>query len=396
MDAFSAGLALLGLVLPLSIAGTNVAAVLLSLIVLWKAREARQWKAVFHPLVYALLAYCAWSLISSALGAYPKEGFGLFHKDFHKLWIVTLLLVAGRQADSQRPFEWLAAPTLVAALIGLWQVAVGRPDSWNGAWARAHAFVHPVSFGEMMALVLLGGVCYALAGPASPKARRWALAWCLPVGAALYLSQTRAAVLAFGCGLGVVFLLDRRLRRFFPAALGVFAASLGVLEVLPMGGRALTRLAFDWLHPHAQGARAQLGRLALWKTALAMFRAHPLSGVGPGGYRLLYQSFGGTAFDGQAVWGSAHDLYLHQLAERGLVGLAVVLAVLGVMTWRAVGAARRRPDAVRLWAAGAMAAFFVMNVTEVAFQNEQVTTLLLYIWCLAETGASPQEHDALD
>jgi hypothetical protein len=32
-----------------------------------------------------------------------------------------------------------------------------------------------------------------------------------------------------------------------------------------------------------------------------------------------------------------------------------------------------------------MVAFLVMNLTEVAFQNELVTTFFLFVWALAET-----------
>jgi hypothetical protein len=34
-----------------------------------------------------------------------------------------------------------------------------------------------------------------------------------------------------------------------------------------------------------------------------------------------------------------------------------------------------------------MAAFIVMNLTEVAFQNELVATLLLFIWARAEAAS---------
>ena len=75
------------------------------------------------------------------------------------------------------------------------------------------------------------------------------------------------------------------------------------------------------------------------------------------------------------------------MAERGLLGfaaLAIVLAVLTVLAWRR---ARKNPNAFNLWAAGSMVCFLVMNLTEVAFQNEQVTTLVLFIWAWSSANS---------
>ena len=67
-------------------------------------------------------------------------------------------------------------------------------------------------------------------------------------------------------------------------------------------------------------------RAALTLAGLLMFQAHPIVGVGPGGF--------GTALDhygAQIPWlwdyvGSAHNSYVHMAAETGLVGLIALLA----------------------------------------------------------------------
>ena len=94
-----------------------------------------------------------------------------------------------------------------------------------------------------------------------------------------------------------------------------------------------------------------------------------------------------TAWDALIAWGNAHNVYLHQLAERGFLGLILLLAALWLMLLGAWRAEQARRDAWTLWAAAATAAFLVMNLTEVAWQTEQVFTLFIFVWLL---GAGPR------
>src|SRR5207247_7448481 len=42
-------------------------------------------------------------------------------------------------------------------------------------------------------------------------------------------------------------------------------------------------------------ARARPGRLVLWRAALQMIKAHPITGVGPDNFRLAYGEYAGIA-----------------------------------------------------------------------------------------------------
>ena len=65
---------------------------------------------------------------------------------------------------------------------------------------------------------------------------------------------------------------------------------------------------------------------------------------------------------------------------------AALLALFWSFLARAWRHARRDSNALSLWALAATAAFLVMNLTESAFQNEQIATLFLFIWALGETA----------
>ena len=103
-------------------------------------------------------------------------------------------------------------------------------------------------------------------------------------------------------------------------------------------------------------------------------------GVGPGGYHHNFPVYHPGPLDGESGWGSAHNLYLHQLAERGALGALALLALCATLFTRAARAARSDTDTRSLWAAGAVATLLAMSLTETTFHNEQFATLILLVW----------------
>ena len=183
------------------------------------------------------------------------------------------------------------------------------------------------------------------------------------------------ALLAAFAGFVFVSLLEPRARRWALAALLLVAAVGAAWEFMPNGGRALSSsfAHYDSHNPHQ-------ARWALWSTALRMFSAHPATGVGPGGYRRLFTAYHPGPIDGEPASASAHNLYLQQLAERGLLGAVALLLLCAAFLARAVRAVRIEADTRALWAAGAVVVLLAMSLTETSFQNEQFSTLFLLIW----------------
>jgi O-antigen ligase len=131
----------------------------------------------------------------------------------------------------------------------------------------------------------------------------------------------------------------------------------------------------------------QFTRLALWDAAWSIFKDHLWLGVGPSNYATVFTDYHHGLIEGRAVWGSAHNIFLQHLAERGLAGLAALLALFGAFLSRAWAGARSAPGPAGLLALGVVTAFLVMNLTESAFQNEQITTLFLAIWAYTDSPA---------
>ncbi|MGH2744452.1 MAG: O-antigen ligase family protein, partial [Thermoleophilaceae bacterium] len=182
----------------------------------------------------------------------------------------------------------------------------------------------------------------------SPRAEGLAMLGALILLAAAAALLTLLATREGGGGAGL------RMRR----RTAVFALA----GMLLLGG-ALVAAAFE-ARPEARspafgatGARLRSvdsNRYAYWRVALGTFAAHPLHGIGSGGFVVDWLQEREVVDPTR----EPHSLYLGTLAELGLVGLAALLAFLG-----GVAAAARR-----LWradpglAAGPVAALAVWAV----------------------------------
>ena len=98
-------------------------------------------------------------------------------------------------------------------------------------------------------------------------------------------------------------------------------------------------------------------RLAAWETAIRLFLAQPLAGVGPG-------QFAGAAFvdglpsridDAFHVWTSAHNFVLQVAVEWGLIGLAGLFLVLWPMLRQVYRDRSQAFDPAQWWVASVVA-----------------------------------------
>ncbi|MCM2304435.1 MAG: O-antigen ligase family protein [Elusimicrobia bacterium] len=388
--ALSFGLAALAFALPLSIAGVNAALAAISLAWIWLfANDRRPAAAALvaiarSPAFIALAAYAGWALVASLSSLDPAASLRLWPKDAHKLWAFLAIGVALIAADKIRVAMPLAAGLGLHAAVGV--VQAGSEWIAGAARVRAHGFLHPVSYAEIMGIGLLGAAAYLARPEGSAGRRRAAGAAAALLSAALVASQTRAVLIALVAAYGAACALDARWRRHALAAIVILAGVVAFWEVMPTGGRSLRNL-----FAQDSASSPHRARLALWDVALRVARDRPAAGVGPGQYRQAFDRYHPENLDGEGTWGNAHNVYLHQLAERGVPGLLILLAALGTLLLGAWRAERARRDAWSLWAATATAAFLVMNLTEVAWQTEQVASFLLLVWLLGTTARPARE-----
>ena len=376
------------LCLPLSIAGANISwgLLLAGLLAYRAAGGAVAFRAHRSILEWPLIVYLVVAVLAAALGVAPSNSFCHMHQDVHKLWFYVLFSVALATEPAAKAILAMAAGFSVACAIGLLQIPWGYLMSPE--WPRARAFMHPVTFGEQVCIAALGAVCFLAKPPAFFKgqnARLLTWTFLALTLAALFLSQTRGAILSLLAGLTAVASLAPKLRRFVLVALLAVAANWVFVGTFRYD-LSLKNQAREWVALESSAAASdRFVRLSLWKVAWRMGKDHPWTGVGPNNYRAVLPQYLQTTFEDLSdSWGTAHNLFLHHFAERGLLGLGAVLLFLGAFWSRALQRVRERPNAWNLWAYGVASAFPIMNLTEVALQVETVWMLVFFIWLWAE------------
>jgi O-antigen ligase len=207
-------------------------------------------------------------------------------------------------------------------------------------------------------------------------------------GVAIVFTFQRAAYIALVAGLVTLGVLLHRLgrARALPWLLAglVLVAAVVVIDAVWLQGRALGRLA---------RLAQDENRLRLWQTAARMALDHPLLGVGTGRYAFFFHQYAGELARGFGpFWGTAHSLYLHLLAEQGLVGLLSFAALFGGV-W--LGAARRLPaldDSRGLALAGLLAAlggWLVYGIVQFTFRVPALVYLVALLAGAAVALAPP-------
>jgi O-antigen ligase len=146
--------------------------------------------------------------------------------------------------------------------------------------------------------------------------------------------------------------------------LALAASAVAVTQVERQGGRDAPEASPGRL------ASVQSNRYAYWKVALRTFGDHPLRGVGSGGFQaewLRERPFREPVRD-------AHSLYLETPAEVGLVGLALVLALLA-----SVAVAARRAAAAYAGPVAALVAYALHAVVDWDWELPALTLIALVL-----------------
>jgi len=419
IEAFEAPKAALVRVLGAAALGGAVAA----------ARATRRRGAWFAaPLDAAMLAWFAAETLATARSVAPVASLvgDPLQRDG---WLTALGLLglygAARGATREpgaaaRLLGALAGAAALASLYALVQAAQLDPLRWarvatygpDGALVRPFGTLgHP----NLLGVVTAAALCVALARAHAAPARRWLWAPLAALfAAATLLTFSRGAWLAaLGGGAVTGALLLRAARRAAPAAArgarasaapgardarralrrallaaAALAAVVALFAVTGWGALFAERFG-DLLSPtRASGS----SRIEIWRAAIAMWLARPLTGQGPDTFGLLFplhQTAAYWRYEWAGLPVQAHSVPLHALATRGAAGglallaCAVAFAATARRAWRAPGAERATLAAL----IGAPAAVAVAGL----FGAVGVTGALIAVVCAAALASAGEE-----
>ncbi|HEY3768610.1 MAG TPA: O-antigen ligase family protein [Candidatus Angelobacter sp.] len=234
--------------------------------------------------------------------------------------------------DTRALMKTLMASTVVVALFGFYQMAIGgysllydilypiqeeirQIPPWEG---RITSFLeHYNGLAGYLNLVIPFCIVFAVRS-GDPRLRSLSR-WCFALASmALLLTQSRGGLLAYAAMLVVsacFFAPDRKARMRRIAAVLVFCLLAG----------AVAGLFFERLSEIDDFTT--VSRLAIWGGAFTVFAHAPLIGTGFGNLRAL---LGGLLNLPDGWTGDAHNLYLELLAETGLAGSIVFAVLIGV------------------------------------------------------------------
>jgi len=293
------------------------------------------------PVIWPLLAIMG-TAVSALLGAAGAHGPAA----------LDLVVAAGLAAclvaeeDPTLGMRILTGHTLAVTLAGLYglvQFYGGDPFVWQrgfAAGAPGSTYGNPLFLADGLAAAVVCGTALA----SRPGGRGW-LGWSVTTSvavAALLTTQARGAWI--GCAVAGVVWFVMVIRgggagSLRPMRLGVIAVSAMVAAILwsrpgPMNPRhvALAAHASTLLDPGRDEFR---GRHLLWHATALLAREHPLAGWGPGQLRFEYTGvqarllatprYAGVPYHSTQ---HAHSDPLQILAERGVVGLGLVVWLL--------------------------------------------------------------------
>jgi len=351
-------------VLPWSMAAMSIAIGICGALTLavWVRRPGRlpatpvTWPALAWLVAFTL---SAWFALDRA-GSVPR-----LTKTLFPLLVPMAATHARLPRRGRRALAVLLVSTTLAALAGL-GIYVAEGAGWP---MRAKGTIgNYMTFGGQLLLL----VSLAAGVGALERSRRWrwtALSTAVAGSAALAATYTRSAWI--GLTVSLVTLLGLARPRWLP----VLAAAIAIaLALAPASFRARARSAFDPSDP------GNLQRTYMWQGGVAMFRAHPLLGVGTQDLQPIYERYKPPQATERA--GHLHNVPIQIAASMGLVGLAAFALLYGSLFVTAGRGLRRRIAAgglatgLRAGVVAMLVGFLAAGLFEFNFGDEELLYLL--------------------
>jgi len=345
-----------------------------------------------HPLFVPWMVYLGVCLLTALTAYYPAKGLGQLNSDFLKYVCLSTLLLAVKKEHLPRLSAVYVGAAAVSALFGV--IEAVRPALSGESLARAGVYMNAVRYGEAMTIAFMLALSRLLLAPKAGFRREhllYGLA-AAAIFAAIIFTQARGSYLGVIAGVLAIFAFAPPARKKLAVYAALMFAAVAVLAATtPVFKERLSAMT-TVKQGDFSGNSASTGinvRLELWKLGYKMFKAHPVVGVGPDNIKRVFKKFHPEPFPEEGIYGTLNNLYVHQAAERGTLGLAALLLLFGSMFIFALRRFRTSKSPYALWALCALPAFYVVNITEISFQH--VHTSFAIFLALAFAAAAEEE-----
>jgi len=341
------------------------------------------WRRLGQPFD-ALVGFTVVGLVASAWLS-PDQGRSVWYLTMVGGYLAVIYAVAARLQPGENLLGLLGLGQGVLSLAGLWQYgrAVIVPAWQAGEPLFATNNTLPLGHHNFVSgyLALTLPVTLALAlGERGPRRFLWA-ALLVPGLAELYTTQSRGGWAGVLVGCLIVLVAGVRLERRTLLGLGGGVALAACAAWSSISLNPKPQLLFAGRDLSAEQ------RLVYLQTGFALWRDHPLFGVGPGVTGFLFPRYRPVVDPWMSRTAQQlHNTPVHLLAETGLVGLAAYLGWLGaaavflVRLWP-----KQRPLVAAL--AGGLGGYAVASLTDFQLENPAISATLALMAAQLALGA---------
>ena len=289
-------------------------------------------------LTQLLVAFLAWSAISTV---WAESSGSALRSTFRFALDILLIPIVFWAVRERRHVVWIFGVFIVGTLLSVgYGLAMGKVAAGLAAVQQVGRLSGANVEANVLATLLLVAIVFASALAVALKRHpviRVLAVLAVFAGLAAYLATfSRGGVVA-----GVVVILAgclyARRRRALFIAVAIIPLLVGVAYVESSSSGVAQRLL----------STSSDGRTDIWKIGLRMAETHPVLGVGSGNYMVVEPHYllasPGPIRVVKFIVDTpypAHNIYLHVVAELGVVGLVLFLAALGVCLTTAMRAVR--------------------------------------------------------
>jgi putative inorganic carbon (hco3(-)) transporter len=295
-----------------------------------------------HPITFLLILQLAWMLVTSVTSEIPLVSFKFF---ISRLWfVVTFFFVAVLLFKKYKNFQrymWLFGAALVIMVLYItWQHSQYGFERMVGTWIPRPFFSDHTNYSAVLALVAPFFAVMSFNKSYSPLRRRVALIFFVVFCMGILFSYSRAAWVSLAVAAAGFVILGLRIPfRFIVAGLLLLGGTLFTFQTeIIMRLERNTQESSGEFSEHVRSISnitsdaSNLERINRWRSAMRMYRERPVLGWGPGTYQFVYAPFQrsedytiiSTHFGDV---GNAHSEYIGPLAESGMPGMLIMVAL---------------------------------------------------------------------
>lgn len=300
-----------------------------------------------HPISIFLYVYLTWILITAITSESPSVSFKFL---LSRLWFISVMFFIASQIfqnpdNIKRYFILYIIPLAAVVIYTVIRHSQFGFDKESAHWVMEPIFKDHTSYGAVLAMYLPASLGLLFIKRISFTWKMILLGLFIVLCVGLVLSYTRAAWVSLVGALAVLLVLQTRIR-FVPLLMTVLVVGAFVSLNWTSISMALEKneaQSSDKLDEHVSSISnvssdaSNLERLNRWNCAIEMFKKKPILGWGPGTYQFYYAPFQRSSdltiiSTKEGDGGNAHSEYLGPLCEQGVIGMALMIILLLMVT----------------------------------------------------------------